>query len=264
LFRKLGFLIILLVSAFVLYGCGGGSTLGNATLEGIVTDATNNHVVPNAHICLILNGAEAACTGTNVEGRYRFTHLPAGAQTIRVRANGYIIHEERINLLDNQTITANFILSPTLSESGWRIVLSWGENPYDLDSHLWVPTHSGYSHIYFSGKGNCGDSPWACLDIDDTTSYGPETITISRMQSGVYVYALQWYAGSGTWAGSNAVVRIYNSGGLVREFHVPNDTTHTAKSWWYIFDLNNGQITVHNTIQNDPPHLPSSSLSLGK
>ncbi|MBA4382487.1 MAG: hypothetical protein C0406_07975, partial [Sideroxydans sp.] len=58
---------------------------------------------------------------------------------------------------------------------GMRIVLNWGELPSDLDSHLIFPSN----HIYFNSKTGSTSSD-AKLDVDDTTSYGPETITIEK------------------------------------------------------------------------------------
>ena len=57
----------------------------------------------------------------------------------------------------------------------FRFILTWGEEPRDLDSHLWIPTGVGiYTHVYFSNRGTLlGASPYAELDVDDTYSFGP-------------------------------------------------------------------------------------------
>lgn len=258
--KKIGFLTIATILSLALFGCGR-APLGNAALSGTVVDATTGEAVPEASVCLLLNGSEAVCDLTDINGEYLLEHLPAGMQTFRVRAAGHTTYEQQIELFAGETATGNFAASPSLSGDDWRVVLSWGENPGDLDSHLWVPVTGGYNEIYFSSKGNCAASPWACLDVDDTSSYGPETTTVTQTANGTYAFAVHWYAGTGTWAGSGAVVRIYNASGLVREFQVPADTGHTAKSWWYVFDFDNGNITVHNVIQDDPP-LASSTSSL--
>ena len=59
-----------------------------------------------------------------------------------------------------------------------RIVLLWGEEPSDLDSHLWGPTIDGTGkfHIFYGDKtyyefDETGESTIpAFLDLDDTTS----------------------------------------------------------------------------------------------
>lgn len=56
----------------------------------------------------------------------------------------------------------------------YRIVLSWDKHPMDLDSHLWFKN----THIFYYYKQGTVSNMKADLDLDDTTSYGPETITI--------------------------------------------------------------------------------------
>lgn len=261
LIKKVGLFAILSTLVVALFSCSGGVPRGNATLEGKVVNATTGVAIFEASVCMLFHGAEAICDLTDAEGDYTLEHLPAGMQTFRIRAAGHTPYEQQIELVDGETTTGNFASNPELTGDDWRIVLSWGQDPRDLDSHIWVPlSGGGYNEVFYRAKGDCDASPWSCLDVDDTTSYGPETTTITQIASGTYPYAIHWYAGEGTWAGSDAVVRVYNATGLVREFHVPNDTTHTVKSWWYIFDFNNGNITVHNVIQNDPPLASSASL----
>ncbi len=265
--RRLPFLAVSLFLGALIAGCSGGVPVGNASVRGTVVDATTGDPIAQAAVCMLYNGQEARCTQSDSDGAYAMERLPAGLQTFRVRAEGHVTYEQQIMLIDGETTTSNFAPSPGISGDGWRIVLSWGEDPSDLDSHLWVPiSGGGYDEVYFSAKGDCAASPYACLDVDDTSSYGPETITITEVASGTYAYALHWYTGTGTWDGSEAVVRVYNSSGLVREFTAPDDVgdPYDGKRWWYIFDFDNGNITVHNTIQADPP-LPSavgSSLSV--
>ncbi len=136
-------------------------------------------------------------------------------------------------------------------------MLSWGQDPSDLDSHLWVPQGTGFYEVYFGDEGTCDADPWACLDVDDTDSYGPETITITQMQGGTYSYAVHWYSGTGSWAGSDAVVKVYDASGLLKTYYAPSDTTFGEDSWWYVFDLDGGVIVTKDSLSDTPP-LPSS------
>ena len=61
-----------------------------------------------------------------------------------------------------------------------RIVLTWGETPRDLDSHLDLPSGC---HVYY-GRKQCNGE--ASLDTDVTDSFGPETINIRKLKPGVY------------------------------------------------------------------------------
>lgn len=63
-----------------------------------------------------------------------------------------------------------------------RIVLTWGETPRDLDSHLDTPSGC---HLFYGRKQCRGE---ASLDTDVTDSFGPETINIAKLMPGVYKY----------------------------------------------------------------------------
>ncbi|WP_447315671.1 YfaP family protein [Klebsiella michiganensis] len=71
----------------------------------------------------------------------------------------------------------SYALSPTMKGlDSMRVVLGWGSSPSDLDSHMVYPGN----HIFFDHKlGDNGN-----LDVDDTDSYGPETITLTRRENG--------------------------------------------------------------------------------
>jgi uncharacterized protein YfaP (DUF2135 family) len=74
-----------------------------------------------------------------------------------------------------------------------KIKLTWGENPADVDSYLTLPTGEV---IYYSNRGNLLKAPYVNLDVDDTTSFGPEIVTIRRPMVGTYQYAVRNYTGS--------------------------------------------------------------------
>ena len=126
-------------------------------------------------------------------------------------------------------------------------------NPQDLDSHLTGPTAAGSRfHVYYPAKGSLFSDPFAALDIDDVTSFGPETITISQQLSGVYRYSVHdyWtYAASGTrptnstaLANSGARVQLFMGDQLRQEFFVPNQ----PGTLWTVFELNGTTLTPIN------------------
>ena len=84
------------------------------------------------------------------------------------------------------------------------------------------------------------------LDLDDTTSYGPETITLNTNNSAPYYYYVHRYAGDGTVSSSGAQIRVYHGADMVRTFNVP--TGQGNGDYWNVFAVVNGQIVVRNTI----------------
>ena len=55
-------------------------------------------------------------------------------------------------------------------------------------------------------------APFARLDADELQGYGPETITISRLERGVYRYAVHRFSGTRGIAASGARVDVYVGG----------------------------------------------------
>ena len=96
----------------------------------------------------------------------------------------------------------------------------------------------------------------ANLDVDDTTSYGPETITIFKNIYGTYTYAVHDYSnrsssGSTALSFSNAIVRVFMGSNQVAEYHVPTDQIGT---YWTVFQLDRtGHILPINSISNNKP-----------
>jgi tetratricopeptide (TPR) repeat protein len=112
-----------------------------------------------------------------------------------------------------------YAISPVMANlDGMRIVLNWGQLPADLDSHLVYPQN----HIYFTQQRGKD----ANLDVDDTTSFGPETITIEKKNDGRYVYAVHDYSdrenqNTSNLANSGAKVFVYIGQTLIRTYDVP-------------------------------------------
>jgi len=128
-----------------------------------------------------------------------------------------------------------------LTVDGIRIVLTWGSSPGDLDSHL----QFGSNHVYYGNKivENCQ------LDVDDTSAYGPETITISSIGSYTYNYYVYNFSNYGTMAASQATVTIYfgSSSTPAYTLRPPTGSGYT----WNVFTYNaaTGEFTITNTLR---------------
>jgi hypothetical protein len=136
-----------------------------------------------------------------------------------------------------------YALSPVMkSLDGMRIVLSWGAAPDDLDSHLLYGVNG---HIFFDDKSGRG----AKLDVDDTDSFGPETITIENLQPNqTYIYAVADYTNAGkprasALSRSGAKVFVYAGSSLLKTYGVPRDRDLEGNVWMVFRIDPNGQIT---------------------
>jgi hypothetical protein len=138
---------------------------------------------------------------------------------------------------DNMEVYSNIV--PKITDDSVRVVLSWGSTPSDLDSHLFLPDNSHVAY-YSATAGN------ANLDVDDTSSYGPETITIDKLAQGTYKYYVADYTNctknnysSMEMSNSFARVDVYTKNGLTASFTVPNNREGVI---WQVFSISNGKI----------------------
>ena len=140
-------------------------------------------------------------------------------------------------LQDNMEVYSNII--PKITDDSVRVVLSWGSTPSDLDSHLFLPD-SGHVTYYSTQVGNSN------LDVDDTSSYGPETITIDKLSQGTYKYYVADFTNcsqnnysSMDMSNSFARVDVYTKNGLTASFTVPNNRQGVI---WHVFNISNGKV----------------------
>lgn len=165
----------------------------------------------------------------------------ANTVTIRARAAGYADALTYVAPEAGRTVPVSVALVSSVGAAGTvKIVLTWGAEPRDLDSYLLGPTGDGGQFlVYYASRGSCASNPFACLDVDDTDGFGPETITISRQFPGTYTYSVNRYSGIGTIATSGARVDVYVDGRLAQTFTPPP----TSQADWTVFQLSGGRIT---------------------
>ena len=87
------------------------------------------------------------------------------------------------------------------------------------------------------------------LDVDDTTSYGPETVTLIPTTTSAYYYYIYKYAGSGTVGASGAQIKLYKGDTLINTFNVP--TNLGDSDYWNVFAIKNGELIIKNTITSE-------------
>ena len=224
----------------------------------------------------VVSGDPIITGKTGEDGSYT-VELDAGYYTVRVSHSDYTAYRFNVAIKPSYTSKAtedgNILMSPLFiivdnfddpveqdKVASFRVVLTWGLNPSDLDSHLIAKLSDDTTfHIaYYDKNGYQGGIRVASLDVDDVTSYGPETVSVTSFdKDGNYDYYVHWYAGNGSWATSNAKVTLYrlaSNGALIGgespiEFEVPVDqpgATNTTSyyygrvspQYWHVFSYN--------------------------
>jgi len=230
-------------------------------VDGIVVDATNLNPVPGVSIILRagVNDISRDAIQQQVSaanGSFSFTAIPSGTYTAFFSKDGYIDDILVLSVLGGQSTSGfEMNLSPDIhTSSGYRIILTWGEDPRDLDSHLFTPGISGTTyHIYYRNQGSLTYIPYAYLDVDDVNSYGPETVTIANTYPGEYYYSIYHYAGDGSLSTTSAAtVSLYGTEGFLRSWSVPSSGNGL---WWNVFSIDGatGRVTNINQISSSPP-----------
>jgi hypothetical protein len=92
------------------------------------------------------------------------------------------------------------------------------------------------------------DPGFVNLDLDDITSYGPETITIEQVIPGTYRYLVHDYTNKGSTSSSalsnsGANVKVYDQTGLIGTYNVPPNQGGTV---WAVFELDGSTGVITN------------------
>lgn len=228
------------------------------TLQATVVDGTTGNPVQNVKVKAYegYNTWGTATEGkTNASGIVELDLENSGTYTLEFIKDGYVTETAEVFVYETMSkITANFSIVPVTQEDVIRLVLTWGSAPSDLDSYLIGSSGDGTAtNVNFRNMTETDRSGQkiAELDVDDTSSYGPETITIYDTQ-GAYKFCVVDYDGTGTMSYSSAQVKIYVGSTLYTTVDIPSG----LENGWHVCDIINGEISVVNrpqAVQNGSP-----------
>ena len=235
-------------------------------IYGFVVDAFDGNFIPYADITVYegincKEGNPVYISMCDSDGGYCF-HAAPGNYTVVASADGYTTGYTTVLCIAAESkYEQNCTITPILKPGEIRAVLTWGTYPEDLDSHLLGPTPTGDRfHIFYKEKNYYyGNELYDNLDVDDTTSYGPETTSVYIGLDGIYKYCVHNYTDrssttSSSMSVSGAQVKLYFAGQdepLV--FNVPNQ----PGTVWTVFTMENGRITPINemSFEEEPYHV---------
>lgn len=227
----------------------------------LLSATVKDKAVPDATLTFQTPGKSSVKTTTNAQGIATFAAAPFPGKD-----------DASVNLIIEKTGFASLVvqcpcmgLTYALSENmtragGIRVVLTWGPQPPDLDSHLAY----GDQHVFFNAKsGNKAN-----LDVDDTDGNGPETVTIDDWVEGQdYVYSVHNFTmkastGKKVFADSKAKVFVYKRNVLQRVYEV---NPEAVGNLWVIFRIDKfGTIVDINRFADHPNEQTVGTFTLGK
>jgi hypothetical protein len=229
-------------------------------------DAVSREPIPNAAIEIPNVGNFT----TNNQGKIAFPKIADGSYTLIFKKSGYIETpidfrvfggavdfnwynvSKEIPLPPRPPVPAPTPAAPAVPvpATNYRIVLEWGEKPADLDLHFVKTGGSGNYHISYSNMKQADDRN-AVLDRDDRQGYGPETITIGRMDNNasytcyVHDYTNRTNAESVQMPQAGATIRVYSDNRLAHTFKIPSGVKGNR---WNVFKIERGVLTGVNTV----------------
>ncbi len=235
----------------------------SVSITGCVQDQ-NGVRVANASIAMQgsdYNGMASSISDAN--GDFEVDAMKDGTSLVVASTSGKVSNTVEVFTPTNVSLLPNCLI---LGDVPLTVRLTWGEEPYDLDTHVIGP--NGY-HIWYANPGSLSTSPFANLDIDDMNSYGPEVFTaLSFPEAGTYHYAVYNYSDSHTpnITGSPARVELTLNGD--KTVFIPPAGEGNTDTWWNVFDIivdASGNISINtiNTWSSDATG-PSPDHRLGK
>ena len=249
------------------------SNTGTQTVTGDIMDAVTGNGVSGTTYVLrkgqnVQTGANIG-SGTFADATYTLT-LEPGTYTLEISKADYVTTYQTITVTDSGATGTHITLNPTgstgVGDGILRVVLEWGEEPWDLDSHMFGPTSNTSAdvfHTYFADQeywdnGTCVVD----LDRDDIDSYGPETTTVHDIRTGrgysfyIHDFTNRDSTSSNAMSMSGATVKVYSGNALIRTFAIPTNCEGTV---WHVFYYNPTTNTLMpvNTFSysNDPDSL---------
>jgi len=219
------------IQRFATWGANVAYT--SAQISGCVVDTSGSRV-PEATV--ISEGTNYVGTGTVVTDALGEFDVP-----VRASSDAYAQANFRSGL--SNALTAP--VSPPLEFSDCLLVvagaasikLTWGERPFDLDSHMLGPNRNDHVYWPFGERGSLTAPPFVGLDVDDTTGFGPEVTTIVKAaKSRTYSFYVRNFSQSfnpGQTA-SPAKVELYVKGKQTIFTPPPGEGTNTV---WHVFDI---------------------------
>lgn len=197
-------------------------------------DAESGEGVRGAHVTF-----QGARGRTDRAGRVCFDYPRGDLMDAQIdadfRRSGYASIKAELKFMAGALFFNRFTVTKVLPPGRLRVVLDWAAQPTDLDAHL---VREGTYHISYREMASYRDR--ARLDRDDRDGFGPETITVNRLDpQGDYRFFVHDYTRSGRLAKSKAHVRVYTERGLLRTFTI----SPTQKGdRWEVFRIERGQL----------------------
>jgi len=181
---------------------------------------------------------------TNIKGEIELPTPPddvTASDIVHLQKNGYIDLKQKVDLYVGTFSNSKFLVTKKIPLDQARFILSWGASPLDLDLHI----KSDDFHISYRNKR--GDVDQVQLDQDAMNGYGPETITIKRLnENKKYDVLVHQYSSNGNFD-TSVNLSIYANSKLDKSVQFPNMNARCVK----VATIYNNKIHYKFEVQNN-------------
>ncbi|MGB0715952.1 MAG: carboxypeptidase-like regulatory domain-containing protein [Phycisphaerae bacterium] len=223
------------------------------TVTGTVVDAQNGNGLEGVTIAI---SGTTTTTTTNADGEFTFTEAPEGERTLTASRTGYVSATVPVTVdPDNPAELSVGLLAVGGGGSGIAVTLAWSESPRDLDLHMSGPDGSGGRfHIAYYALSPVDHGS---LDLDDTSSFGPETVTVTSINdsyvAGDYQVWIHNFSSETGFDTSGGIVTLYAGGQQFAQFLVEDATGSATDDIWRVVSFTidtEGTVTATSELQS--------------
>ncbi|NJK42517.1 MAG: hypothetical protein HC937_02005 [Aquincola sp.] len=238
----------------------GAPIASPVAVTGCVVDDAN---LPASNVRVEVEGISYSGTAqatTDAQGRFTLPARQSSRVIVSGRRGAFLTNSAARDVGTTTQDITPCLTVPSANAATMR--LTWGASPSDIDSHLRSPDGA---HVYFAAKGSLSAVPFASLDVDDVTGFGPEVTTVRRPRVGIYRFYLHNFSGSFTPGMTGSPTRLeLNYAGRPVVFSPPPG--EGSARWWHVFDLYiAGDCTMtlyrYNRWRADEPQNPNAANS---
>jgi hypothetical protein len=238
----------------------GAAIASPVTVTGCVVDDSGG---PAQNVRMEVEGISYSGTAqatTDAQGRFSLPARQSSRVIVSGRRGPFLTNSVARDVGASTVDITDCLTVPSANAATMR--LTWGASPSDIDSHVRTPDGA---HVYFASQGSLSAAPFASLDVDDVTGFGPEVTTIRRPKVGIYRFYLHNFSRSFTPGMTGSPVRLeLNYAGRPVVFSPPPG--EGSALWWHVFDLYiAGDCTMtlyrYNRWRADEPQNPNATTS---
>jgi hypothetical protein len=155
---------------------------------------------------------------------------------VEVQRQGYVTLKTRLRVEAGTVLNKKMTMSRVLPPGKLRFVLQWDEEPKDLDLHLTGP---GF-HISYRHMKNMANR--AKLDRDELDGYGPETITLHRLDKNAsYSLLVDNYSNEENFTGLENIM-VYSGDRLMHNIQLKQGSHRAVR----VLDINQSSFEIIN------------------